>query len=128
MARITILSIVFSANRVTSAKYSWQAASRRARSRSCRSLRFEPLEDRRVLATFTVTNLTDATVTGPGSAPGTFRQAIYDANVSSDPDIVDFAPGVAGDLRLSIADDSAIGLSAILITSPITIQGNADST
>jgi hypothetical protein len=72
-----------------------------------------------------VTSLTDATVTGPGNAPGTFRQAIYDANVSSDPDVVDFAPGLAGDLRLSIADDSASGLSAILITSPVTIQGNA---
>ena len=34
-------------------------------------------------------------------------------------------PSLAGDLKLSIADDSAIGLSALLITSPITIQGNA---
>jgi hypothetical protein len=77
-----------------------------------------------MLATFTVTNLSDATVAGPGAAPGTLRQAIYDANIASDPDIIDFAPGLAGDLRLSIADDSAIGLSALLITSPITIQGN----
>ena len=91
----------------------------------CRILRFEPLEDRRVLATFTVTNLNDATVTGPGSAPGTLRQAIYDANISSDADIIDFAPDLSGDLKLSIADDSAIGLSALLVTSPITIQGNA---
>jgi hypothetical protein len=94
-------------------------------SRSGRALRFEPLEDRRVLTTFTVTNLNDATVTGPGNAPGTLRQAIYDANVSSDADIINFAPGLSGDLRLSIAADSATNLSALLVTSPITIQGNA---
>jgi hypothetical protein len=90
-----------------------------------RRLRFEPLENRRMLATFTVTNLADATVNGPNNAPGTLRQAIYDANVSSDPDTIEFAANLAGDLRLSIADDSAIGLSALLITSPITIRGNS---
>jgi hypothetical protein len=89
-----------------------------------RVLRFEPLEDRRVLATFMVTDLSDATVSGPGKAPGTLRQAIYDANVSNDPDTIEFASDLSGNLRLSIADDSAIGLSALLITSPITIHGN----
>jgi hypothetical protein len=78
-----------------------------------------------VLATFTVTNLNDATVNAPGNAPGTLRQAIYDANASSDADTIDFAPDLSGDLRLSIADDSAIGLSAFVINSPITIRGNA---
>ncbi len=98
-----------------------------SRSRSLRSgrvLRFESLEHRRVLATLTVTNLNDATVTGPGNAPGTLRQAIYDANASSDPDTIEFAPELSGDLRLSIADDSAISLSAFVINSPITIRGN----
>ncbi len=89
-----------------------------------RVLRFEQLEDRRVLATFTVTNLNDASVNGPGQAPGTLRQAIYDANASSDSDIIDFAPELSGDLRLSIAADSAVGLSAFLVTTPITIRGN----
>lgn len=93
-------------------------------SRCARVLRFEPLEVRRVLATFTVTNLNDATVNGPGNAPGTLRQAIYDANTSSGADIIDFAPELSGDLRLSIAGDSAVNLSALLVTSPITIQGN----
>ena len=125
MARITILSKFFSRRGVAYAGFSQSAASRRTRLRSGRTLHFEPLEERRVLATFTVTNLNDATVSGPGSAPGTFRQAIYDANVASDADVIDFAPGLAGDLKLSIADDSAIGLSALLVTSPITIQGNA---
>ena len=124
MARITI----FSKQSVHAASLArFLAAARRDVSVRDRAdvLRFEPLEDRRMLATFTVTNLNDATVTGPGSAPGTLRQAIYDANISSDADIIDFAPGLSGDLRLSIADDSAIGLSALLVTSPITIQGNA---
>ncbi len=38
---------------------------RRATKRPGRRLRFEPLEDRRVLATITVTSLNDAAVTGP---------------------------------------------------------------
>jgi hypothetical protein len=90
-----------------------------------RRLRLEPLENRRMLATFTVTTLADATVNGPNSAPGTLRQAIYDANSASDPDTIKFAPNLTGDLRLSVADDSAVGLSALFITSPITIQGNS---
>lgn len=125
MVRITIISKGFSTSRAARHRSAHLAAPRRRRSRLFRSLRFEALEDRRVLTTFTVTNLNDATVTGPGSAPGTLRQAVYDANVSSDADIIDFAPGLAGDLRLSISDDSAIQLSALLVTSPITIQGNA---
>jgi hypothetical protein len=125
VARITFFSRSHGGSQLARAEFSKQPTSRHTVSRSYRKLRFEPLEDRRLLTTLTVTNLTDATVTGPGSAPGTFRQAIYDANISSDADIIEFAPGLAGDLRLSIADDSAIGLSAMLITSPITIQGNA---
>jgi hypothetical protein len=125
VARTRMFSKVFSASRFAGAELPQHATARRGRLPYYRRLRFEPLEDRRVLATFTVTSLTDAVVTGPGSAPGTFRQAIYDANVSGNPDTIDFAPSLAGDLKLSIADDSAIGLSALSITSPITIQGNA---
>jgi hypothetical protein len=125
VARTTIFSRFFSAPRAISAEFPQHATARRRRLRAYRRLHFESLENRRVLTTFTVTNLTDATVSGPGSAPGTFRQAIYDANASGDADTIDFAPDLAGDLRLSIADDSAVGLSALLITSPITIQGNA---
>jgi hypothetical protein len=125
VARITAFLNALGANRSAQPGVLQQTASRFARSRLGRTLKFESLEDRRMLATFTVTSLSDATVTGPGSAPGTLRQAIYDANIAGDADIIDFAAGVSGDLRLSIADDSAIGLSALLITSPITIQGNA---
>jgi hypothetical protein len=124
VARNTSFSKPFNSGHVASPNYSRRLHSRRGRSRPGRVPRFERLEDRRVLATFTVSNLNDATVNGPGNAPGTLRQAIYDANVFSDADIIEFTPGLSGDLRLSIADDSAIQLSALLISSPITIQGN----
>ena len=77
-----------------------------------------------MLATFTVTNLADAAVTAADSAPGTLRQAIYDANQSEGADLIQFANGLTGNIELSVADDSAIGPSALLITSEMTIRGN----
>ena len=56
--------------------------SRRLR-RSGRRLRFEPLEERRLLATFTVTNTQD-------SGAGSLRQAIVDANASPDGGTIQF--------------------------------------
>ena len=47
---------------------------------SGRQLKFETLEDRRVLATFTVSNLNDGPVAAEGDLPGSLRQAIFDAN------------------------------------------------
>lgn len=47
-----------------------------------RKLRFEQCEDRRMLATFTVTNTGDGVVNGPGDQPGTLRQAVFDSEVS----------------------------------------------
>lgn len=85
----------------------------------------EHLEDRRVLATFPVSNLLDAPVSGPGSAPGTLRQAIYDANNTPGDDVVKFDTGLAGTVNLSVVGDAAAGDSALLITSKITIRGNA---
>lgn len=49
-----------------------------------RKLRFEKHEDRRVLATFTVTEVGDGAVRGPGGQPGTLRQAVFDANFIDD--------------------------------------------
>lgn len=86
---------------------------------------FEPLEARHVLTTFTVTTLADFPVSGPGNAPGTLRQAIYDANQASDPDIIQFATNLTGSINLATADDAFWGWSALVISSPITIQGNA---
>lgn len=84
----------------------------------------EHLEDRRVLATFPVSNLLDAPVNGPDSAPGTLRQAIYDANNTPGDDVVAFDTGLAGTVNLSVIGDTLVGDSALLITSTITIRGN----
>ena len=55
-----------------------------------RSLRMEVLEDRRMLATFTVSNLLDGPVAAAGDLPGSLRQAIYDANASAGADEIVF--------------------------------------
>src|SRR5690242_7380109 len=52
------------------------------------------LEDRRLLATFTVTYLLDA-------GPGSLRQALLDANNTPGLDTVAFAPTLAGALQLT---------------------------
>src|SRR5262249_30032472 len=91
-----------------------------------RPLRFEHLEDRRVLAAFTVTNLSDVPVTGPNTAPGTLRQAIYDANHTAGDDDIYFADGLSGTVNLTVIDDTSVGSSALAITSKIAIHGNAD--
>ena len=66
---------VMQCSRACSKPYSFGGGSkvRNGRLRRCfaRRLSLEQLEDRRVLANFTVTNLADAAVSGPGSAPGT---------------------------------------------------------
>ena len=63
-----------------------------------------------MLTTFTVTSLSDATVNGSGNAPGTLRQAIYDANISSDADIIDFAAGLgAGAADFSAGNTVTVG-------------------
>lgn len=80
-----------------------------------------------MLATFLVTNLGDASVTAAGDAPGTLRQAIYDANHSNhsdDPDLIQFTGSLTGDINLSIADDLTFGPSALVITSKMRIEGN----
>ena len=51
-----------------------------------RSLRFEPLEARRLLATFSVINTADA-------GAGSLRQAMLDANGSVGADVIDFNIG-----------------------------------
>jgi len=71
-----------------------------------------------------VSNLLDAPVTGPGSAPGTLRQAIYDANNTPGDDIIKFDTGLAGTVSLTVVGDTAVGNSALLITSTVTILGS----
>jgi hypothetical protein len=66
-----------------------------------RKLRFEKFEDRRVLATFTVTNTGDGVVTGPEDQPGTLRQAVFDAENTLGPDTIEFQSGLTGAILLT---------------------------
>ena len=77
------------------------------RGRRPRWLRIEALEDRRMLATFTVTNLNDA-------GPGSLRQAILAANLMPDEDTIEF-DNVIGTIELSTGE--------MQITAPVAIHG-----
>jgi hypothetical protein len=52
----------------------------------------EVLEERCVPTTFTVNNVSDGTVTGPGQLPGSLRQAVFDANGDMGNAIIQFDP------------------------------------
>ncbi len=79
-----------------------------------RRLRVESLEDRRMLATFTVTNLLDGAVTAAGQLPGSLRQAIFDANAASGADEIEFS-GVSGQIALLYGE--------LRITNELAING-----
>jgi hypothetical protein len=81
-----------------------------------------------MLATFTVTDMGDAFVTGPGSAPGTLRQAIFDTNNTAGADVIEFASNLSGSIYLAARGDidAVAGPSGFLISSPITIRGNSN--
>jgi hypothetical protein len=79
-----------------------------------------------MLAVFTVTSLSDAPVTAAGQAPGTLRQAVFDANVSPGADTIEFSTGLSGTIDLSVVGDTSQNASALLVTSPITIRGNSN--
>src|SRR5688572_19240142 len=81
-----------------------------------RRLRFEALEDRRALAIFTVTNLSDLFVDSSGDAPGTLRQALFDANANANPaDAIQFQPGLSGVILLNHGE--------LAITDSVLING-----
>src|SRR3990170_8640945 len=73
-----------------------------------RRLRIEPLEDRLLLATFTVTNLDDF-------GAGSLRQAIVDANSTGGADRVDLT-GVSGTLAVALGELEIT--DALMITGP----------
>ncbi|MFO0914767.1 MAG: hypothetical protein U0795_17545 [Pirellulales bacterium] len=83
-----------------------------------RRFRLENLEDRRVLAAFSVTNLDDA-----GS--GSLRAAIEQANANPDSDVINFSPGLQGTItlqsQLHITNDLAINGPG---QQQLTISGN----
>lgn len=98
--------------------------------RQSRRLGFEQLEDRRMLATITVTSLAD-NLTVDGQV--TLREAIRAAelNISVDgstagsgADTIQFAASLNGAVNLSIVDDTVAGATALLVTSEVTIRGN----
>jgi hypothetical protein len=83
-----------------------------------------------LLANITVTSLSD-NLTIDGHV--TLREAVLagelDASVDgsetgSGPDTITFAPNLSGAIELSELADTAIGPTALLISSPITIEGN----
>lgn len=105
---------------------------RRARSVGCRPfgrrLHLEPLEHRNMLAVFSVDNLADALVAAAGDAPGTLRQALFDASGSAGADSIVFQNGLTGTIALTagelVIDDalSIFGPGAELLT--IDATGN----
>ena len=94
---------------------------------------FQLLEDRRMLATFTVTNTSDSVVTAAGDAPGSLRQAIFDANTLAGADTITFDSNVftGGDAslirltngELEITDSLTLDASSGI---DVTITGDAN--
>ena len=87
-----------------------------------RRLFVEQLEDRRLLATFTVINIAD-------SGAGSLRQAIVDANGNSGSDIIQFDSGVNGTITLTTGELAITG--AVDLQGPgssiVTVSGNNSS-
>jgi len=81
----------------------------RAKNPYNRRLRLEPLEDRRLLATFTVTTLADS---GVGSLP----ERIDKANNTSGPDVINFSAALAGATIVLTGDE-------LVISDDLTIIG-----
>jgi hypothetical protein len=91
-----------------------------------RRLKVEPLEDRRMLANVTVSNLTDvvngntlsisALIVNDGGDGISLREAIVAANTSTAADIINFAPALIGTINL--ANPNGMSISA-----PLEING-----
>ena len=104
---------------ITTIPYSPRPARRRSR--------FESLEDRRLLAILTVTNLNDSGV-------GSLRQAIIDANGAAGADLIQFDSGVfnsaSGPIRLTSGElviTEAVTIDALAGgASGVTITGDAN--
>ncbi len=93
----------------------------RRRSRRTRAAQLESLEDRALLATFTVTNVND-------SGAGSLRQAVADANAAADADTIQFSGAAAGG---TITLTSQIDITQDLVIdggdSGVTIAGSGST-
>ncbi len=83
-----------------------------------RGLRCEQLEDRRLLATFTVMNNLDA-------GAGSLRQAVIDSNALAGADIINFAPAVQGQTINLTTQMDAVTVTGLLVTDSVTIDASA---
>jgi hypothetical protein len=107
------------------------ADSARWRSRRGRRLVFEPLEQRQLLATITVTSLADNLhVDGQVTLREAVRAAEFNISVDgsvagSGADTIQFAGVLSGDVDLLLVGDTTLGPSALAITTAVTIRGNA---
>lgn len=81
-----------------------------------RSLRIELLEHRCLPAVFMVTNLDDQPVFAAGEAPGTLRQAIFDANQGAGDDTIQFAAALtsAGPATISLSSAGEMRIDSSL--------------
>src|SRR5436305_14640701 len=83
--------------------------------------RFDALEDRTAPALFTVTTTADA-------GAGSLRDALAQANAAPDADTIQFAPGLARQtVALTTAADSALGRSALVVSTPVTVFGTGQT-
>ncbi|MEM8680412.1 MAG: choice-of-anchor Q domain-containing protein, partial [Planctomycetota bacterium] len=89
-------------------------------------MRCEPLEDRRLLAVFTVTNGLDASVTAPGDLPGSLRQAIFDANQLPGPDEIQFTASLRGE-TISLQNELVILDSLVIDAASLGTRLTLDS-
>ena len=79
---------------------------RRSRRRKNRCLKTETLEMRSLLTTFTVTSLADNTI---DDGETTLREAIEQANATSDSDSIVFEAGLSGTITLTLGQLDVVG-------------------
>ena len=94
----------------------------RRRLASDQKLSFHQLEDRRMLATFVVSNVLDGPVDSARDLPGSLRQAVFDANASAGADTIEFDAGVFTEGLSSLI---RLTSGELEITESLTIDGSA---
>ncbi len=104
-------------SRQAARRRSSRAHSKAAKTLYHRRLRYEPLEDRRLLALVTVTTLSDTIDFNDGVT--SLREAIFATNLVSGADTIDFAPALTAGGPKTIL----LGQGELKITDDLTING-----